>query len=120
MKASKDNERGRAVMRNVIRSIVVVAAALAVAAGLWAGSGTQASTAVAASRTATAHRVTVHSLLGACKHGETTGIDGHTYMCVQQAPGDVCEAALNVSKCWWFTGTKSQVVFDRAGLAVVA
>jgi hypothetical protein len=59
-------------------------------------------------------------LMGDCAHSRSIGIDHSVYMCVQQAPRDACRAALGVKSCWWYTGTKSQVVFDAAGFAVTS
>lgn len=37
-------------------------------------------------------------------------------LCVYRAPRDVCRAALNTSAtCWWFTGSKQQIVFRWTG-----
>jgi hypothetical protein len=44
----------------------------------------------------------------------------HRGIWVERAPRDVCESALNVRRCWWYTGTESQVVFDAEGLAVTS
>lgn len=36
-------------------------------------------------------------------------------LCVDQAPRDVCRHALHERVCWWYTGTRHQIVFDHAG-----
>lgn len=75
---------------------------------------------VANAAAAPAQQSPVQRLMGACVHAETFGIDSHSYICVQQAPREACRLALHVNTCWWYTGTRKQVLFDRAGNAVIA
>ena len=59
--------------RRIVRRAAV---AVAIAAGL-AGYGLSGASA------ATVHHATRRQIMAACEHGETMGIDGHTYVCTQ-------------------------------------
>lgn len=67
------------------------------------------------------HIVAHHSLAWKCLHQAQIRIGDRRFICVERAPSDVCHAALDrPAPCFWFTGRKSQVVFDLDGFAATS
>ena len=92
-----------------VRNVVTVAAGT-VAAGLFVGLAQYAPQAQASQLGGT---VAVAAQTGAVRLA-------HRGLWVERAPRGVCRDALKVDVCWRYTGTRSQVVFDRAGFAVTS
>jgi hypothetical protein len=92
--------------RRIVRTAAV---AVAIAGGL-AGYG------LSGAHAATVHHATRRQIMAACKRGASMGIDRHTYVCVQRAPEVACEQVFSVRGCFWYTGTRDQILWTRTGL----
>ena len=98
---------------SVAASALVTGAAIA---GSFAVVGS-ASASPAPVRVTPPHHVSpVRQLRGACVRAQTFGIGSRTYMCAEQAPPSVCIHALRTAgPCFWFTGTRHQIVWNATG-----
>jgi hypothetical protein len=113
--------RGKRAPRRKTGRIVALWTAGLVSTGIMGATlATATATPPAPMATAVASHVTrvpsARAIIAACKRGESMGIDGHTYVCVQRAPRVACEQVFSMRGCYWYTAERDQILFTPGGL----